>query len=716
MVKRNGRRGGNGSFRSRGGRGRGGRSSRGGSRNGDFKGRKSSHKRKAGGVFPDIPDLMDLESNVYIPEVRDRKGPTRLRDLAKRPGRHTLFEEVGFTDHNIENTIRQPLRKRPIEFIKAKEVYDPGNFIFNKVQELEAKKATDSEVSDATPDVEENIDAVSSSSSSQVFSESDVKDTDKKEPAEVEMDTLESTFQDLATTPSHTEGKTEERSNFEDDITLDDSGDQTLIRSLKIEKPSTIDIISQRDESSHVYEKERNCLEYDPVLNIGKVSINTAPDLKEPKISSDEGSSDESDEEIEAHRDYIQSINRNDSSSEGEDVSSSDAESSEEEEDSPALDKSEKQYRRKDPEYGFLPEDYEFDVSLLEVKNVRFGLQNQYHAKCSELTGLQDEFEWIDEDDIVEFVLNNGVKEHRLESFLKYITRGMIDQTYKEQPNYSDVYISSSSEEDMEEEDDDDLETMLHYAKTSQKNSYDFDIPNTSLKTVGKGRHKTLDLDAYTLDDDIRESLQERYQSRRMSKASRKKEKEDARIEEALRTNDLLVKYPYTLHIREIKNEFDSFLHDASRESMSFPPLDPHGNKTLIKMASLYNLSSLRCGHPPKQYIKVSKNKRTFNYFVDHDRVKSVLRQRPVFNRTDQKKPREEKDKERQKNKSKGGPHVKEGDIVGGEAPEIDSNNIGRQLLEKLGWVKGEGLGTQGNKGISEPLVAKVKKSKTGLK
>lgn len=678
-------------------------------------GRKLSHKRKAGGVFPDMPDLMDLESNVYIPEVRDRKAPTRLRDLAKRPGRHTLYEEVSYTDHNIENTIRQPLRKRPIEFIKAKEVYDPGNFMFNKVQELEAKKATDNDVSNVTPDVEENIDAMLSSLSSLASLESDVKDMDKKDPAEVEMDTLESTFQDLATSPSHTEGKTEERSSYEDDITLDDSGDQTLIRSLKIEKPSTIDIISQREEQNHVDEKERNCLEYDPVLNIGKVSINTAPDFKEPKISSYEDSSDESDEEIEAHRDYIQSINRNDLLLEDEYESSSDAESSEQE-DCSAPNKSEKQHHTKDPEYGFLPEDYEFDVSLLEVKNVRFGLQNQYHAKCSELTGLQDEFEWIDEDDIVEFVLNNGVKDHRLESFLKYITRGMIDQTYKEEPDYSDVYISSSLEEELEEEEDDDLDTMLHYAKVSQKNSYDFDTPNTSLKTVGKGRHKTLDLDAYTLDDDIRESLQERYQSRRMSKASRKKEKEDARIEEALRTNDLLVKYPYTLHIRDIKNEFDSFLHDASRESMSFPPLDPHGNKTLIKMASLYNLSSLRCGHPPKQYIKVSKNKRTFNYFVDHDRVKSVLRQRPVFNRTDQKKPREEKEKERQKNKSKGGPHVKEGDIVGGEAPEIDSNNIGRQLLEKLGWVKGEGLGTHGNKGISEPLVAKVKKSKTGLK
>ena len=53
---------------------------------------------------------------------------------------------------------------------------------------------------------------------------------------------------------------------------------------------------------------------------------------------------------------------------------------------------------------------------------------------------------------------------------------------------------------------------------------------------------------------------------------------------------------------------------------------------------------------------------------------------------------------------------------MGEKAPEIDVNNIGRQLLERMGWSKGQGLGAHDNKGISEPVVAKVKKSKLGLK
>ena len=37
-------------------------------------------------------------------------------------------------------------------------------------------------------------------------------------------------------------------------------------------------------------------------------------------------------------------------------------------------------------------------------------------------------------------------------------------------------------------------------------------------------------------------------------------------------------------------------------------------------------------------------------------------------------------------------------------------------MLEKLGWKSGEGLGIQGNKGISEPIFAKIKKNRSGLR
>lgn len=36
-------------------------------------------------------------------------------------------------------------------------------------------------------------------------------------------------------------------------------------------------------------------------------------------------------------------------------------------------------------------------------------------------------------------------------------------------------------------------------------------------------------------------------------------------------------------------------------------------------------------------------------------------------------------------------------------------------MLEKLGWIQGQGLGVDGNKGINEPILAKVKTSKLVL-
>ena len=50
-------------------------------------------------------------------------------------------------------------------------------------------------------------------------------------------------------------------------------------------------------------------------------------------------------------------------------------------------------------------------------------LKNQYHIKCMELTGLIDEYIWIDENDVIEYVLDNGVKEHRLNKFYHLLPR-----------------------------------------------------------------------------------------------------------------------------------------------------------------------------------------------------------------------------------------------------------------------------------------------------
>jgi hypothetical protein len=57
----------------------------------------------------------------------------------------------------------------------------------------------------------------------------------------------------------------------------------------------------------------------------------------------------------------------------------------------------------------------------------------------------------------------------------------------------------------------------------------------------------------------------------------------------------------------------------------------------------------------------------------------------------------------------------RDGDIVGGSAPELGIENRGRAMLEKMGWSSGTALGALNNKGILEPVSHVVKTTKAGL-
>ena len=57
----------------------------------------------------------------------------------------------------------------------------------------------------------------------------------------------------------------------------------------------------------------------------------------------------------------------------------------------------------------------------------------------------------------------------------------------------------------------------------------------------------------------------------------------------------------------------------------------------------------------------------------------------------------------------------RDGDIVGGSAPELGTDNKGRAMLEKMGWSTGTALGALNNKGILQPVSHVVKTTKAGL-
>lgn len=745
-----------------------GRKRGGGSSSSRFTKKKPKKDSSGRGRGPaNVPEFMDLEGDIYIPDIRALVPKNSMRNGASRPAR--LAREGVYTERNIERTMSQPLRNRPIEFVKAKEVYDPSADLFKQVRKDRERQLEEPtlEGRDALTLLEEmhslKMDEVAVVSVENT--ENEVVTENAEENHEMEQDdaiedpeeatrngsspnegafTSSSTLEEPCETPVSDHVNSDAiavdqitETQPEPDFIIDNDGDEALSRD---PRPYTPHLLQTTEHGSN--------LEFSPTLTVGKVSLLTSTDAQgeiSTKLMAIKGSraprqtnsldgldsEEEHDKDVMGYQDYINQLMSamRDNSDYEEDspyesdtnfdvMASSSDDESEEIEASPE--------EEQNPEYGFLEEDYEFDVSQIEVSNVRFGVHNQYYTKCAELTGLSTEFQWIDADELTDFVLLKGVKEHRLDSFMTFVTKGLLDEKPFEVPNYSDVYISETSEEEEETADDDGLADIVSFAKTMPPTMTDLDFPPTrSLSTKGKGKNKKLDLDHVELDLETIQSLQDQYALHRKAKKARKDRNDVEKYEEGIDKHDLLVKYPYALHIKDIRQEFEFFLHDSGRQTMSFPPLDPHGHKTISKMASCYNMKATKCGpNGLKLFMKVAKNRKTFHYLPRMDGVAKLLRQRPVFNRVDVKRPKDEairtdgnakKDRARGRNKNKVAV-LREGDIVGAEAPEISQSNIGRQLLEKLGWSQGEGLGAHGNKGISEPVMAKIKKSKTGLK
>lgn len=696
-------------------RGRGGKPPSGRYRFPDKKKRKNNRSRRP--TTNQAGDqLMDLEQNVYIPEMGISAPVGSMRSVRQR----RFFAEANYTGEHMEATVAQPLRKRPIEFVKAKEVYDPQQELrrlMNRTppgltnpesKAIENQEPVAIEQAPSPPE--------SQMGDEQIASESESPEDKAKAPTEEQVPELQDSplLEAEAFVEAQDIHSADHISNQMAEVVIDDEGDPSLAHA----RASTKSILTPSN------------LEHDPVLTIGKISLHTDNGIATARMARGPSQLPEHRHEPDSdsdsgYKDYIQNVLESaakDFSDEDEYESDTNfdimAESSDEEEEEP-----EDSEEDGDPEYGFAEEDFEFDVSRLAITNVRFGVKNQYYVRNDELAGSHSDSVWVDEDDLHEYVILQGVKPHRLASFMKYMTKELID----EEPDYSDVYISSDeSVQEEEPEDDDGLADIIAFTKQQhQQQRHPFEVePTHALRTKGKGKNKRLDLDEFDLDLDIKAALQEQYLANRQQKKDKKDRKNQKRLDQAELKRDLLVLYEHTMHVKDFKEEMEMFYHDFTRDVLSFPPLDPHGNKTVTKMAGCYNFKTTREGLGLKVHIKVTKNRKTFQYLPRYDQIGAILKQRPIFPRADVKRPRKEivstdgnldKDRRRGRGKDQSKAYVREGDVVGSEAPEIDASNIGRQLLEKLGWVKGEGLGALGNKGISEPLTATVKKSKRGL-
>lgn len=257
----------------------------------------------------------------------------------------------------------------------------------------------------------------------------------------------------------------------------------------------------------------------------------------------------------------------------------------------------------------------------------------------------------------------------------------------------------------------------------------DFDRP--SLKKKPKDRRGKLAFNPS--DSELEASMETAWENDRLKKKERKQEREELRAQGLLGSKngkpDLKQKYKEGMGIHAVKEEIKKFLIGSSTtyaplpyhrvltdiHSLALPPMDKGDRKVVHEFANAFNLKSKSAGSGNKRFPVLYRTSRT-SIFAEHtfNAVEARITRRFL--------PR------RDVGGKKSGAHragrggfnsaavsYRDGDIVGGSAPELGAENKGRAILEKMGWSSGTALGAHNNKGILQPVSHVVKTTKAGL-
>lgn len=142
--------------------------------------------------------------------------------------------------------------------------------------------------------------------------------------------------------------------------------------------------------------------------------------------------------------------------------------------------------------------------------------------------------------------------------------------------------------------------------------------------------------------------------------------------------------------------------------------MDKADRKIVHELANAFNLKSKSVGGNTSRFPVLTKTQRTPRSVAD-DRFYDIEQRltRRYLPRMDV------GGKKRLQRAPRGGNNAgvsyRDGDIVGGSAPELGVENRGRAMLEKMGWSTGTALGALNNKGILQPVSHVVKTTKAGL-
>jgi hypothetical protein len=145
--------------------------------------------------------------------------------------------------------------------------------------------------------------------------------------------------------------------------------------------------------------------------------------------------------------------------------------------------------------------------------------------------------------------------------------------------------------------------------------------------------------------------------------------------------------------------------------------MDKADRKIVHEIANAFNLKSKSAGNGTKRFPVLHRTSRTSPYLdskfeaIEARLTRRYLPRMDLRGKTMTSAPK----RSGRGGFANGAVSYRDGDIVGGSAPELGSENKGRAMLEKMGWSTGTALGAVNNKGILEPVSHVVKTTKAGL-
>lgn len=146
--------------------------------------------------------------------------------------------------------------------------------------------------------------------------------------------------------------------------------------------------------------------------------------------------------------------------------------------------------------------------------------------------------------------------------------------------------------------------------------------------------------------------------------------------------------------------------------------MDKKDRKLIHEIALAFGLKSFSKGSGRTRFTTLQKTSKTIQFddeVFDRVRGKLIRRFYPRMDRKSRSGGTNTLGRSEGSGMSRADFSYRDGEVVGGAAPEIGSDNRGRAMLERMGWSTGNALGALDNKGILQPIVHVVRSSRAGL-